>query len=70
MLSCVPYRKTISINILDRETYDKQSYFYLELLEPHWKRPWTGVRVPQSRPFVKQKAPVSQTVFWPFLILL
>ncbi|KAJ8250507.1 hypothetical protein COCON_G00224290 [Conger conger] len=33
--------KSISINILDRETYNKQSYFYIELQEPHWERPWT-----------------------------
>ncbi|XP_036402115.1 sodium/calcium exchanger 1-like isoform X2 [Megalops cyprinoides] len=33
--------KTITIKILDREEYDKQSYFYLELQEPEWKRPWT-----------------------------
>ncbi|XP_015218094.1 sodium/calcium exchanger 1 isoform X3 [Lepisosteus oculatus] len=30
--------KTITIKILDREEYDKQSYFYVELQEPIWKR--------------------------------
>ncbi|RXM36531.1 Sodium/calcium exchanger 1 [Acipenser ruthenus] len=35
-------RKTITIKILDREEYDKQSYFYVELAEPIWKRRgWT-----------------------------
>ncbi|KAK6489111.1 sodium/calcium exchanger 1 isoform X5 [Huso huso] len=34
--------KTITIKILDREEYDKQSYFYVELAEPIWKRRgWT-----------------------------
>ncbi|XP_041108123.1 sodium/calcium exchanger 1-like isoform X2 [Polyodon spathula] len=35
--------KTITIKILDREEYEKQSYFYVELAEPIWKRRgWTG----------------------------
>ncbi|XP_066553185.1 sodium/calcium exchanger 1 isoform X5 [Amia ocellicauda] len=35
--------KTITIKILDREEYDKQAYFYIELQEPVWKqRGWTG----------------------------
>ncbi|KAJ8248557.1 hypothetical protein GJAV_G00243270 [Gymnothorax javanicus] len=33
--------KSICINILDRETYDKRSYFFVQLQEPQWKRPWT-----------------------------
>jgi hypothetical protein len=40
-----PCRKTIAIKILDREEYDKHSYFTLELQTPYWRtRGWTGVR--------------------------
>ncbi|KAJ8372847.1 hypothetical protein AAFF_G00276580 [Aldrovandia affinis] len=41
-LSTRPLLKTISITILDREEYDKHSYFYLELQEPAWRRPRKG----------------------------
>ncbi|XP_041106131.1 sodium/calcium exchanger 1-like isoform X2 [Polyodon spathula] len=35
--------QTITIKILDRKEYDKQSSFYVELAEPIWKRRgWTG----------------------------
>ncbi|XP_038846511.1 sodium/calcium exchanger 1-like isoform X9 [Salvelinus namaycush] len=35
--------KTIAIKILDREEYDKHSYFTLELQTPYWRtRGWTG----------------------------
>lgn len=44
---CVWYRKTITIRILDREEYNKQSSFYLLLDSPQWRRSrkeQTGVR--------------------------
>ncbi|MGH0130641.1 UNVERIFIED_CONTAM: hypothetical protein FKN15_045256 [Acipenser sinensis] len=35
-------RQTITVKILDRKEYEKQSYFYVELAEPIWKRRgWT-----------------------------
>ncbi|XP_028676294.1 sodium/calcium exchanger 1b isoform X5 [Erpetoichthys calabaricus] len=35
--------KSITVNILDREEYEKLSNFYIELQEPIWKRRgWTG----------------------------
>ncbi|XP_033861016.3 sodium/calcium exchanger 1-like isoform X2 [Acipenser ruthenus] len=35
--------QTITVKILDRKEYDKQSYFFVELAEPIWKRRgWTG----------------------------
>uniref|UniRef100_A0A8C7GKP8 Solute carrier family 8 member 1b n=1 Tax=Oncorhynchus kisutch TaxID=8019 RepID=A0A8C7GKP8_ONCKI len=42
--------KTIAIKILDREEYDKHSYFTLELQTPYWRtRGWTGVREERER---------------------
>lgn len=38
----VPYRKTITVKILDREEYNKQSSFYLLLEPPLWRR--SGVK--------------------------
>ena len=35
---CVPCRKSITIRILDREEYNKQSSFYLLLDTPQWRR--------------------------------
>lgn len=35
---CVPYRKSITIRILDREEYNKQSSFYILLETPQWRR--------------------------------
>lgn len=49
---CVPYRKTITIRILDREEYNKQSSFYVLLGEPEWRRnkkERTGVTANQMR---------------------
>ncbi|XP_045071988.1 sodium/calcium exchanger 1-like isoform X2 [Coregonus clupeaformis] len=38
--------KTIAIKILDREEYDKHSYFTLELQTPYWRtRGWTATEV-------------------------
>lgn len=47
---CVWCRKTITIRILDREEYNKQSSFYLLLDSPQWRRSRkekTGVRASQ-----------------------
>lgn len=44
--TCIPYRKTITVRILDREEYNKQSSFYILLETPEWRRSgkkWTGV---------------------------
>lgn len=47
---CVWCRKTITIRILDREEYNKQSSFYVLLDSPQWRRSRkekTGVRASQ-----------------------
>lgn len=44
--TCVPYRKTITVRILDREEYNKLSSFSILLETPEWRRSgkkWTGV---------------------------
>lgn len=60
---CVRYRKTITIRILDREEYNKQSSFYVLLQSPEWRRSGkeqTGVRANHlesriNRPFPEFK---------------
>ncbi|XP_038846512.1 sodium/calcium exchanger 1-like isoform X10 [Salvelinus namaycush] len=50
--------KTIAIKILDREEYDKHSYFTLELQTPYWRtRGWTGVRVAEKE--VEEVVPLT-----------
>ncbi|XP_038846510.1 sodium/calcium exchanger 1-like isoform X8 [Salvelinus namaycush] len=47
--------KTIAIKILDREEYDKHSYFTLELQTPYWRtRGWT-VRQEEEREGVREE---------------
>lgn len=39
MCTCVvPYRKTITVRILDREEYNKLSSFHILLEPPQWRR--------------------------------
>ncbi|KAM9559627.1 sodium/calcium exchanger 1-like isoform 2-T2 [Salvelinus alpinus] len=50
--------KTIAIKILDREEYDKHSYFTLELQTPYWRtRGWTATEVAEKE--VEEVVPLT-----------
>ncbi|KAK6293761.1 hypothetical protein J4Q44_G00360870 [Coregonus suidteri] len=52
------YRKTITIKILDREVYDKHSFFTLKLQTPHWRtRGWTATEVAVKE--VEEETPLT-----------
>ncbi|XP_029608275.1 sodium/calcium exchanger 1b isoform X2 [Salmo trutta] len=51
--------KTIAIKILDREVYDKHSYFTLELQTPQWRRRgWTATEVAVKE--VEEETPLTE----------
>lgn len=56
---CARYRKTITIRILDREEYNKQSSFFVLLESPQWIRngkEQTGVRANHKPRIPNQQA--------------